>query len=68
MFRRLLRNLFRSPKNTSFVSDVDRFMAEERARIPLSNSQKCEIAKADAIAVKRDHKSKNDDSNIWAEF
>lgn len=68
MFQRLLRNLFRSPKNTSFVSDLDTFMAKERAMIPLSLSQKQEIAKAKAIAQKRDHKSKNDASNIWAEF
>lgn len=68
MFRRLLRNLFRSPKNTSFVSDLDKFMAKERAKIPLSLSQKREIAKAKAIAQKRDHKSKNDDTHIWSEF
>lgn len=68
MFRRLLRNLFHSPKNTRFVSDLDRFMAEERAKIPLSLSQKQEIAKANAIAQKRDHKSKNADKHIWSEF
>lgn len=68
MLRRLFRHLFHSPKQTSFVSELDTFMADVRAKTPLSTSQQREIAKAHVIADKRDNKSAVNDTKLWSEF
>ncbi len=68
MLRRLYRRLFRSPKQTRFVSELDTFMAQVRAKTPLSASQAQEIAKNAAIANKRDHASTAVDTKLWSEF
>lgn len=66
--RRFCRRLFCSPKQTRFVSELDTFLAQVRARTPLSVSQQQEIAKNQAIADKRDHKSTTDNTKLWSEF
>ena len=68
MFHRLLLRLFRSPKQTNFVSELDTFMTHVRAKTPLSASQQQEIAKATIIANKRDHKANKDSVELWSQF
>lgn len=68
MFRRLFRRLFHSPKQTNFVSELDTFMTQVRAKTPVSASQQQEIAKAKVLAHKRDHKSAANDTELWSEF
>lgn len=68
MLSRLFRAIFRSPKQPRFVSELDTFLAQVRTKLPLSASQKQEIAKNDAIAYRRDHKVKSEDNPIWRDF
>jgi len=67
MFR-FLKRLWRSPKQTCFVSELDTFMADMRAKMPVSPSQRQEIAKDQAIATRRDNKTPTDATKLWSEF
>ena len=53
----------------NFVSEIDEFLEKTREQLPLSASQKKEIAKHDKLFKARDNATDGDSTDLpWEEF
>lgn len=55
-------------KQTNYVSEIDELLAELRATLPESDSQKAEVKKYKEIDEKRDKVKEKTNTDIWEEF
>lgn len=68
MFKKLIQILMGQP--TGFVSETDKFLAEQRKRQPeLSESQRLEVEQYDQISTLRDgHAPRTVKTTLWRKF
>lgn len=55
-------------KDQNYVSEIDQLLAELRAVVPESKSQREEREKYQKVAQKRDHVMAENENEIWEEF
>ncbi len=55
-------------KDQNYVSEIDQLLAELRAIVPESKTQREEREKYQVIAQKRDHVMAENENEIWEEF
>lgn len=55
-------------KQSNYVSEIDELLAELRASLPESDSQKAEVKKYKEINEKRDKVKEKTNTDLWENF